>query len=275
MLPKTCPKDVVKLQPDYRSCYKRFIAFHRSQMLHCPTPPGLWNRLLSRIMNTVKEVKSILSELEVKENDLTIPTNIQNDDTTTSALNSFCEDLPDQNTGNSVASETMSISPSNFEGPLESTILSLSVASKSLSTTIESQKVSYGGVLSVDGDGSLVYWSTGLVYSVNELTFSIESLAENAIYHNKDGILIFTSQGIEGRNMLCQLIDIVEKLISEWYPGLSDELEHTVPCPECLKSDITNPYEFKVDQLLPLIAGHKLTHKCDANHEVQLFLIYC
>ena len=321
MFPKKCPEVVVKLQPNYKSCYKRFIAFHKSHVLHCPTPPGLWSRLLSRIMNTVKEVKNILSDqVPVEEDDSTISTNVhhvQNDSTTISVL----KDSVDQNAWNSIATETRS---SNFEGPLESTILSLSTISESLSTTNEPQNVSDkkqdtgnnmetisvystnvegplestmsslsvpleaqstangpqkrsgGGSVEefpVNGGESLVYWSTGLVYSMNELTFSIESLAENTTYHDKDGILILASQGIEGRNMVCQLIDIVEKLISEWYPGLSDELEHTVPCPECLKSNITNPYEFKVDQLLPFITNHKLTHKCDANHEVLLIEI--
>ena len=281
MLPKKCPEVVAKQQPDYKSCYIRFILFHEGQMLRCPTPPGLWSRLLSRIMNTVKEIKNILSEqipVEVDEDDLIISTNIhrvQNDNTTPSNLNIVPEDSLDQNTGNSIASETISIYSTNIEGPLESTMLSLNVASES-STTNGPQKGPGGGSVeefSVEGGGSLVYWSTGLVYNVNELTFSIESLAENPKYHDKDGILILASQGAEGRRILGQLIDIVDKLISEWYPGLSDELEQKVPCSECLKRDVTNPYEFEVDQLLPLIADHKLTHKCDANHEVQLIEI--
>ena len=321
MLPKKCPEFVTKQQPDYKSCYKRFILFHEGQMLQvrCPTPPGLWSRLLSRILNTIKEVKNILSEqipVEVEEDDMIIPTNIhrlQNDNSATSVLNIVPENLPDQNAGNNIASETMSIYSTNIEGPLEST---MSVASESSSTTNESKQWSGNSIasetmsiystniegplestmsvasesssttngpqqqsgdgsveeFSVEGGGSLVYWSTGLVYNVNELTFSIESLAENPKYHDKDGILILASQGAKGRKILGHLIDIVEKLMSEWYPGLSDELEHTVPCPECLKSSDTT-CEFKVDQLLPLIADHKLTHKCDANHEVQLIEI--
>ena len=258
MLPKEYPEFVAKLQPDYKSCYMRFVLFHEGQMSRCPTPPGLWSRLLSRIMNTVKEVKNILSEqvpVEVEEDDVIIPTNIhrvQNDNTTPSNLNIVPEDLNAGN--NSVAAS---------EEPLES-------------TTNTPQKEQDGGSVGefpVEGGGSLVYWSTGLVYNVDELTFSIESLAENPKYHDKDGILILASQGAKGRKILGQLIDIVEKLISEWYPGLSDELEHIVPCPECLKCCNIDPSEFKVDQLLRRIAEHKLTHECDAKHEVQLIEI--
>ena len=61
----------------------------------------------------------------------------------------------------------------------------------------------------------LVYWHTGLFYNVNNLTFSIESLAESTRYCDKDGILILVSQGTKGREIFGQLIDIVEQLISE------------------------------------------------------------
>ena len=271
MLPKEYPAEVVaKLQPDYKSCYIRFIIFHEGHMLRCPTPPGLWSRLLSRIMNTVKEVKNTLSQqvpVEVEEDDVTICTNIhrvQDDNTTPSNLNIVPKDSLDLNAENSLAG---SIYSTNIEDPLEST------QTESSSTSNRAQKGPVGRSVEefpVEGGGSLVYWSTGLVYNVKELVFSIESLAENPKYHDRDGVLILASKGAKGRKILGQLIDIVEKLTSEWYPGLSDELEHIVPCPECLKNCDTDPSEFKVNQLLPLIAEHKLTHKCDANHEVQL-----
>ena len=277
MLPKEYPEVVAKLQPDCKSCYIRFITFQEGYTLRRPTPPGLWSRLLSCIMNTVKEVKDILSQqipVEVKEDDVIIPTNIhrvQNDNTTPSNLNIVPEHSLDRNAGNNIASEAISESIyfTNIEGSCEST---QSIVSESSSATNRPQKRPVGE-FPAEGGGTLVYWSTGLVYSVSELVFSIESLAENPKYHDKDGILILASQGAKGRKILGQLIDIVEKLISEWYPGLSYWLEHIVPCPECLKSCDTDPYEFKVDQLLPLIAEHKLTHECGAKHKIQLIEI--
>ena len=127
----------------------------------------------------------------------------------------------------------------------------------------------------VDGGGSLVYWRTGLVYinNANKLNFRIESLADSPTYRNKHGILLVASQGAEGGKILSQLIDIVEKLISEWYPGLSDELERKVPCSQCLKSGSANPHEFNLDHLTRLITDHKLTHECKAKHEIQLIEI--
>ena len=203
MLPERRPDVVEQQRPDGRNSYKRFVLFRPSvaqgQAFRRPTPPGLWSRLLSRIMNTVKEVRNILSEQVPVEEELA-----------------------------------------------------------SSSTTMS------------EGGGSLIYWRTGLFYNVNKLTFSIESLTEIKKYHEKDGVLIVASQGAEGRKILGQLIDIVEQLISEWYPGLHGELEQRVLCIECIKSDVPSPFEFKVDQLLPLIADHKLTHKCGGDHDVKL-----
>ena len=223
MLPEKRPDIVAEQHLDDKSCYKRFILFRstmtQGQIFRRPTPPGLWSHLLSRIMNTVKEVKNILSEhvCVEEESDLIISTNVHptSSSTTTSAFTSVSE---------------------------------------------------YPGHITEN----LVHWRTGLFYNMNNLTVNIESIAELKKYQDKDGVLIMTSQGADGCKILGQLIDIVQQLISEWYPGLSGELEQRVPCIECIKSDIPNPYEFKVDQLLPPIADYKLTCKCGHNHNVKL-----
>ena len=205
MLPEKCPSGVAQQQPHYKNCYKRFFLFCRTiDGLRSPTPPGLWSRLLSHIMNSIKEVKHILSEQVPVEEDLII------------------------------------------REPHEEAFL------------IEENK-------------SLVYWSNGLVYNINGLAFSIQSLAENTEYRDKDGVLILASTGSKGCKILGQLIDIVEKLISEWYPGLYSK--QIVPCSECLKYSNPYPYEFRVEQLIPIIADHKLNHQCGANHTVQLIEI--
>ena len=59
MLPKKHP-NVTHQQPD---CYKRMILFHPLiYEKQNTTPSGLWSRMLCHIMNTVKEVRNILSE---------------------------------------------------------------------------------------------------------------------------------------------------------------------------------------------------------------------
>ena len=252
MLPVKRPHVVVQLQWDYSNCYKRFILFsptvHEGQNLRCHTPPGLWSRLLSRVMNAIKEVKDLLSEQIPDEDDFIIITDINHDHATINALNSASnnEELLHRISGNNNGAQ-------HRYQPL--------------------QKSESVPICSTERGGSLVYWSTGLVYNVKKLTFSIQSLAENTEYHDKDGILILASQGAEGCRILGQLIDIVEKLISEWYPGLRNKLEQRVPCSECLKHSNVDPCEFKIEQLISLVADHKLSYQCNANHTVKLIEI--
>ena len=294
MLPERHPDVVAMQQLDDRSCYKCFILFRPSmaqgQAYRRPTPPGLWSRLLSRIMNTVKEVKNILSEqVPVEEEDLVISSNISripSSRTTTSlfpCVSEQSEDVLDTVTENGLMSETSSAYSNTFGGSFECDRSTTQPSLSSSPGVLESPSVpgsrhlsreeSQGESLEVfpiEGGGNLVYWRTGLFYNVNKLTFVIESLAELKRYQDKDGVLILASQGADGRKILGQLIDIVEQLISEWYPGLNGELEQKVPCIECIKCGVPSPHEFKVDQLLPLIADHKLINKCSGGHEVRL-----
>ena len=286
MIPSTLPKKRPNVEIHYRSCYQRFILFRpatcQDQSLHCQIPPGFWSRLLTHIINTIQEIKDIINEqVPVEEDDLFISTDVHSMENISLnvsmdqiALNKFANSKV--HLEKSFASETsssMSVYSTNVEGPFESMTPSLT-ASVTRSTN-RLQEESYEGsvaVFPIEG-GSLFYWCTGLVYSVSKVTFSIESLAQHPKYHDKDGVLILASQGAEGCKMLRQLIDIVEKLISEYYPELRSELEQWVPCPECLKVDVPNPYEFKIDQLMALIADHDFTHICDANHKVHLIEI--
>ena len=266
MLPEKRPDIVAEEEPDDKSCYKRFILFCPSivqgQTYRRPTPPGFWSRLLSRIMNAVKEVKNILSEqVPVKEVDFSNISCLSSSSTTTSLFSS----VPEYSVDNLIAEyvwipeiPTAISDYCNGFGRLE--------CDKSATMTpLPSLKV-----FNIKEGGVLVYWRTGLFFNVNKLTFVIESLAELKRYRDKDGVLILASQGAEGRKILGQMIDIVEQLISEWYPGLNGELEQKVPCIECIKCGVPSPHEFKVDQLLPLIANHKLINKCGGGHEVRL-----
>ena len=286
MLPERRPDTLVE-QLDDKSCYKRFILFRPSvaqdHSFRRPTPPGLWSRLLSRIMNTVKEVRNILGEYIPVEgdSDLFISTNVHLTSTSTTPFTSVSEDSDNITENGNIPETSSAISKySNAYGvPLEcdDSVLSPAPPSPSASDTFNHQHLSCEGsqrepveVFAIEGAESLVYWRTGLFFKANKLTFSIESLSELKRYQDKDGILIIASQGAEGRKILGQLIDIVEQLISEWYPGLNGELEQRVPCIECIKNEVITPFEFKVDQLLLFITDHKLTHICSYKHIVKL-----
>ena len=279
-LPKGRPNVVTQQYPVYKSCYQRFILFrpatYQDQSSHYQIPPGFWSRLLSDIINTIKEIKDIISEkIPVEDNistDVHCTENVSLNDTTIDqvALNRYAKSQVCLE--NSFASETSS-AISNVPGPLDSMTSTLTALESSTDTLCEESYEGSVEVFPVEGGGSLFYCRTGLVYSVSKLFFSIESLAQNPKYSDKDGVLILASQGAEGCKILRKLIDIVEKLISAYYPGLRSELEQRVPCPECLKTDDPNPFEFRVDQLITIIVNHEFTHMCDANHKVHLIEI--
>ena len=81
MLPESRPAIVNEQLPGANNCYRRFIIFRPSvsggQFYRHTNPPGLWSRLLSHIMNNVKEINHILSEqVPVEKDDLVNLTNV-------------------------------------------------------------------------------------------------------------------------------------------------------------------------------------------------------
>ena len=115
----------------------------------------------------------------------------------------------------------------------------------------------------------LEYWQTGLHYKDPEIMFRIESLADIKHFkrEGKNGILVIASANNSGKKIIGQLVDLVVLLVGEWYPGLqegkhgSNGLEQMVPCFECIKQGRNQPFEFKVEQCLPVIAKNE-TMEC-------------
>jgi len=100
---------------------------------------------------------------------------------------------------------------------------------------------------------------------IDKLFFIIESMVDTIEHQDKDSVLIMCSRTDEGCKVFGQLIDLVEQLICEWYPGLAGELDHKVPCYEC---GAPNPFQFTVDTLLHLIIEHKLFIECGLCNKV-------
>ena len=134
-------------------------------------------------------------------------------------------------------------------------------------------------------DIHLEYWRTGLYYRDPEIMFRVESLLNSSKgkRETKDGVLLIASANNAGKKIISQLVDLVVSLINEWYPGLqegkheSSGLEQKVLCFECEKLRRAKPFQFKVEQCLPVIAKKETTMKCGyfrddpaKNHTVSL-----
>ena len=248
LLPDERPNCVKEALTDLQ-CYRRYIVFRYS------TPPGLWGRLLSRIMNLILEVRDYLEDLEPSISDGFITTEIK-----TSTLRSLSvAEVPSQR------------------------LFSRSVMKRHSVINIETNDdevfaVTDDAVKKMNEGVNLVYWRTGLFYRSTALQFRVESLActdRKKQQKFNEGIMIECSMDVRGRNIFGQLIDIVEGLIAEWYPGLDRNFESRVPCTECLKNNSENVQEFQVKKLLPFILENKSTIGCHDSknvkiHDVQL-----
>ena len=268
--------------------YSRYILFNAAD-----TPPGFWDRLLSRIMYSVPQVSFALDKITPCTLAEDVGTVIQHVDPELS----------------------LSMSPSfacPFPSSFSSTLFTPSAGEASslppqleISCSMKEDHHDYYHLLGAPyllpnfpsplpiamqefydvKDIQLDYWRTGLFYSDPEpLMFRIESLAKSPLGHQeKDGVLIVTSLNNHSKKIIGQLVDIVLSLIHEWYPGLAEGQHGTtcleqVPCFECLKQGRPEPFEFKVvEHCMPEISKNRTTIECGyhrndlaTNHTVSL-----
>ena len=148
-------------------CYQRKFGFQNAT-----APPGLWSRLLSRLMNTVNVVTELLDHSNEK-------------------------------------------------------------------------------------DRGLLYWKKGLCCQSSDILFIIESCR---LQGEDDGISIVYSSKVVQQGLLGQLVNLVQQIVSEWFPGLVKQLEQIFICHECAKEN--NEITYKLAKLLECITVNK-SFKCE------------
>ena len=164
-LPSNRPIIVEELSQVYH--YQRQFIFYDAI-----TPPGLWSRLLSRLMNTIDEVRDLLG---------------QND----------------------------------------------------------------------NENGELYYWNKGLYCRSHDLLFIIESCSPQG-----EGISIIYSFKAAREGLLSKLVNLVQQIVNEWFPGL--QYEQIFRCYECLQEK--HERIFKLKEVLDCIAESKPVN-CDVCHK--------
>ena len=149
------------------------VYHYQRQFIFCDvvTPPGLWNRLLSRLLNTIDEVRGLMG----------------------------------QNNEN----------------------------------------------------GELHYWDTGLYCRSDDLLFIIESCLSHG-----DGVSIIYSFKTAQEGILSKLVNLVQQIVNEWFPGL--QYEQIFWCYECLLKE--HESIFKLKEVLDFIAENK-PFNCNACHK--------
>ena len=167
------------------------LHFRREYLFETALPPGLWSRLLSRLINTIDVVGEML-------------------DQTTS--------IPQQS------------------------------------------------------EGKLHYWSTGLYCCSNDQLFCIESCRRGG----NDGISIIVSFQAQQRGIMSQLVNLVQQIVSEWFPGLVDKCEQVFPCYQCTVDRCHSESSiemFKMKDLLNYLNSGAKFNCSRCNKEIDLKLL--
>ena len=304
MLPDERPTRFENEKADNKEpVYSRFVMFSSAN-----TPPGFWSRLLSRIMHSVPKVCYALDKsapasepayspitAEAEMSFSMHPMTPTEGNRALGEVNTSAEVSLNMSTASSSGAYTPAgtpgsavpfIPPPTISGPLP--FISAQQPFINAPQLLPNFPKSLPNDLSDSfdlNDIHLQYWRTGLFYEDPEIMFRIESLLDSRQFkrESKDGVYVTASANNSGKKIIGQLIDLVVSLVSEWYPGLqkgkhgSNGLEQRVPCFECVKQGRTKPFEFEVEQCLPVIVKNETTMECGyyrddpaKNHTVSL-----
>ena len=114
--------------------------------------------------------------------------------------------------------------------------------------------------------GDLLYWKKGLCCHTGKIQFIMQSCQ---LQGEGDGISIVYSSEVAEKGVLSQLVNLVQQIVSEWFPGLVKELEQIFICYECAKVNRRTTYKFA--RLLESIAEGKLNCEvCQKDIELKI-----
>ena len=310
MLPDERPKEFEDEKEDTKEhVYSRFVMFSSAN-----TPPGFWSRLLSRIMHSVPKVCYALDKstptlepapppvtpnshnAEVEMSFSMHPVTPTKANRTFGDISASAKVSLNMSTTSSISAQTPAGTPGSTTAPFIA-IPTISgplpfVSAQHPFINAPQLLPNFPKQLPNDISDSfdakeihIEYWRTGLYYRDPEIMFRIESLTGTKHFkrEKKEGVHVVASANKSGKKIIGQLVDLVVLLVSEWYPGLqegkhgSNGLEQKVPCFKCIKLGRPTPFEFKVEQCLPMIAKNEMTMECGyfrddpvKNHTVSL-----
>ena len=107
-------------------------------------------------------------------------------------------------------------------------------------------------------DRGLLYWQKGLYWDSGDALFMIESCR---LQGEDDGISITYSSSVALEGVLGQLVNLVQQIVREWFPGLIEQLEQIFICYECANNNRQSI--FRLPQLLDCVAEGKHVIKCE------------
>ena len=121
------------------------------------------------------------------------------------------------------------------------------------------------------GDTVLKYWKSGIYFQSPETYLQVEDLM-NVCNSNTYGVCVSATSDHIGCRAYGEVIDVVQGLVSEWYPGLlhATELDQRILCFQCLTAGNLDPYVFSKESLVQYITASSAHVPCPKGHEVAL-----
>ena len=250
--------------------YTRIIMFSSAN-----TPPGFWSRLLSVIMHSVPQVCYVLDKSAPNSSLATyvITPNYYNE----AGMSLTTEQSRGFETSLNMSTVSSSFSTKIPNTPKSAAIYAAHTHSDSLLSFINAPHLLPNIPKPLPNNicnlkSHLEYWSTGLYYKDQDVTFRIESLQGSKQFKDDaaEGVIVIASANVSGKKIFGQLVDLVVSLVSEWYPSLkrrSSGLQQKLPCFECVKQGRAKPFEFKREECLSMIAKNEAVIKCGYYHD--------
>ena len=248
----------------------RFVVFNSSA-----TPPGFWSRLISRVMHSIPQVRCALEShipLAEEQDNGQEPMHTALLSPPEPAVTGPEPVSGDPGLGESAAPGLASNNvapPPTISGPIlgveSESIVEIPNFLRAVPLNTQYRVVDPSQV-------RLQYWRNGIFYQDPDLVFRVESLVYT---QKKEGVLIVASPDNIGKKTIGLLVDHAVALINDWYPGMADKgqheggIEQIVPCYECLKLKRVDPYQFRVQDCIRLIADGTLSVECHYNKQEQ------
>ena len=121
------------------------------------------------------------------------------------------------------------------------------------------------------GDTVLKYWNSGICFRSTVTYLLVEDLM-NVHNSNAYGVCVSATSEHIGCQAYGEVIDIIQGLVSEWYPGLlhSGELDQRILCFQCLTAGSPDPYVFSKERLVQYISACTAHIPCPMGHQEEL-----
>ena len=121
------------------------------------------------------------------------------------------------------------------------------------------------------GESVVKYWNSGICFRSQATYLLVEDLI-NVSSSKAYGVCVTATSEPIGCRAYGEVIDIIQGLVSEWYPGLlhTAELDQRILCFQCLSAGSSDPYVFSMETLVQYVMSCTPRAPCPMGHQEEL-----